>query len=530
MTRIEMRLEGLPDLHAFVELVGPDLDTRKMRLTSAESASIEVVPGENLVRTHWSNGRTDQQVMSVGDEPEEWILEQPDSVIPGLLQLGDPIEVTVRPPAPWNIGDAADFELRLEPATKPSRDFAVRMQEALPTADHAPSLPETLELWRRESDRSWVPVPLDSLARPIDAGVEFELAVGEGLHVIKAGGQGVHQFVSLPSERSVVGIRWSSDGGTPTIRVDARTADPEVEALRGFLARGEIEVARALAAGALAERLLQAKVAAPRIAALGAYALLRLGDLERLHNWPDNLTRWKPWLPDGPVIAAWQRLRSPEPDYEEACALLLEAETRGIPVYTEGVRLLKDGLDVFDTDERDWHVHEAARRVEAFAQALAWDKSETTYFGIGPQQPRAAVADNTLDLLESELTSLELREAKDLVDAAPSLRGPRIRITEAPEPRHGRETFFIEGEGVVGDEASDLGAAPAPPTTPPPGTTARAAAAAPVPDFRFSRMGPVGKKVGGPIRRKVAVAMTSAPMTQSTIPAGYTYLGQFVDH
>lgn len=390
MTRIDMRLEGRTDLHAFVELVGPNLDTQKMSLNSAEAASVEVIPGEHLVRTHWSDGRTERHVMHVGAEPEEWVLAPPDSEIPELLQLGDPVDVTARHLAPTSAeGDSEDFKLELKPGTKPSEEFVVRMQRTSPWASgNAPALPETLELWQRANDGSWESVLFNASARSIDAGVEFEVIVGEGLHVIKVGGLDAHQFVSLPSERSVIGVRWSSDGATPTIRVDARTADHDVEALRGFLARGEIEVARALAAGVLAERLLLAKVAAPRVAALGAYVLLRLGDMERLHDWPDNLTRWKSWLPDGPVIAAWQRLRSPNPDYDAACASLLEAETRGMPVYTEGVRLLKDGLDLFDTDERDWHVHEAARRVNAFAQALVWDKSETTYFGDAPQQPR----------------------------------------------------------------------------------------------------------------------------------------------
>ena len=105
-------------------------------------------------------------------------------------------------------------------------------------------------------------------------------------------------------------------------------------------------------------------------------------------------------------------------------------------------------------------------------------------------------------------------------------------MTDAPEPRHGRETFFIEGEGVVGDEASDLGPAPAPPTTSAAGLTAPATAAAAdaVPDFRFSRMGPKGARTSAALRRKVALAMTSAPPTAGAIPAGYTYLGQFVDH
>ncbi|MET1060328.1 MAG: heme peroxidase family protein [Nocardioides sp.] len=106
-------------------------------------------------------------------------------------------------------------------------------------------------------------------------------------------------------------------------------------------------------------------------------------------------------------------------------------------------------------------------------------------------------------------------------------------MTDAREAHHGRETFFIEGEGVVGAEASDLGPAPeaTAATTASAGlapTTASAADA--VPDFRFSRMGPKGRRLGREIRRKVGEAMTGAPVRQGEIPAGYTYLGQFVDH
>ena len=50
-----------------------------------------------------------------------------------------------------------------------------------------------------------------------------------------------------------------------------------------------------------AEALLQGKVANPVGAALGGYALLRLNELDRLHDWPDNLAAWFAWLPDGAV-------------------------------------------------------------------------------------------------------------------------------------------------------------------------------------------------------------------------------------
>ncbi len=81
---------------------------------------------------------------------------------------------------------------------------------------------------------------------------------------------------------------------------------------------------------------------------------------------------------------------------------------------------------------------------------------------------------------------------------------------------HGREGYFVDGEGLVGDD--DDGAA----AGPPPGT------------FRFSRLGPRG---GAPLSdtllEKLARAM-SQPGTQrdagARVPAGFTYLGQFIDH
>ncbi|MBD8869930.1 peroxidase family protein [Nocardioides donggukensis] len=70
--------------------------------------------------------------------------------------------------------------------------------------------------------------------------------------------------------------------------------------------------------------------------------------------------------------------------------------------------------------------------------------------------------------------------------------------------RHRREEFVIEGE----DSAAR--------TTPPP--------------FRFSRLGPRGRRLPEAIRTKVGRAMTDATGRGGGPPAGYTYLGQFVDH
>ncbi len=78
--------------------------------------------------------------------------------------------------------------------------------------------------------------------------------------------------------------------------------------------------------------------------------------------------------------------------------------------------------------------------------------------------------------------------------------------------KHGREQYFIEGEGSFATAG------------------ARGAAADEAPPFRFSRVGPRGKRLDASIRGKVARAMTAGPQRDGRIPAGFTYLGQFVDH
>ena len=86
--------------------------------------------------------------------------------------------------------------------------------------------------------------------------------------------------------------------------------------------------------------------------------------------------------------------------------------------------------------------------------------------------------------------------------------------------RHGSESYFILGEGLL---AESLDGRPA---------TMSTAVEEAVPPFRFSRMGPKGtdKQLGEPNREKIAEAMTVANLTPGAIPAGFTYLGQYIDH
>src|SRR5688572_9523613 len=98
--------------------------------------------------------------------------------------------------------------------------------------------------------------------------------------------------------------------------------------------------------------------------------------------------------------------------------------------------------------------------------------------------------------------------------------------------RHGSESYFVIGEGLLtesggGREAPEaLAAEAAGAGTGGPILAALAAA----PPFRFSRIGPRGPLTNEGIRRRLANAMTTSDAGPSQLPAGFTYLGQFIDH
>ncbi len=101
--------------------------------------------------------------------------------------------------------------------------------------------------------------------------------------------------------------------------------------------------------------------------------------------------------------------------------------------------------------------------------------------------------------------------------------------------KHGSESFFIEGEGLLGAQAGGRTGEETDPVTE--SETPRAAAPAPLPvteppPFRFRRVGPKGKPLGDTATKKLARAMVvgSGGANDDPVPAGYTYLGQFIDH
>ena len=90
--------------------------------------------------------------------------------------------------------------------------------------------------------------------------------------------------------------------------------------------------------------------------------------------------------------------------------------------------------------------------------------------------------------------------------------------------RHIRENYYVVGEGILTTDGKS-------------GVCERPSTEAALRKFRFSRLGPTGEALDPALLEKVARAMTTTtgtppvqPNSDPPVPAGYTYLGQFVDH
>jgi hypothetical protein len=125
---------------------------------------------------------------------------------------------------------------------------------------------------------------------------------------------------------------------TDAIRASALPSGHRLtDSVAAYLATGHLRAAAHVAVNA--RDLLFGKVEDPVGAALGAYALLRLGRIDEVvEDWIRNLANWTPALPDGAVIAGEQAARNG--DAAEAKRWLNEAVKRGTPMFADGLSLL----------------------------------------------------------------------------------------------------------------------------------------------------------------------------------------------
>lgn len=255
--------------------------------------------------------------------------------------------------------------------------------------------------WR---ERPWPPVLVGS----DDHHLAYDMPPGRGaLQMIQYGATGVPwRLVALPPSPQPVRVVLTPTEEPEGLTCSVSTREHDADMLLRYLAAGDMRAAdvtgeplqaslrRGLGSGeATAERFARRKTFDPGSAAIGFYHLFRVRADDKLRDWPGNFARWFPWIPDAHVIRGWQALRANDAKSKRvARTSLLAATEAGVPVFTEGLQLLLEGLHMLardaGADVRDHaRLAAAAERVSTFAAAADLEQPFTTFRGTRPDAP-----------------------------------------------------------------------------------------------------------------------------------------------
>ena len=174
------------------------------------------------------------------------------------------------------------------------------------------------QVWKYSGDQ-WVLdlniIPFNSQTIHRDGNI-FYYTTDERLSILEITGQGMENlYICLPPGNylnCLIKLAETGDAETHPIDVTVSTDNFMAETLLALLTNGAIREAQTLTNARDAERLLFEKMVNPVTAAIGGYFLLKIGELERLHGWANNLANWFPWLADGAIIHATQLLNTKE--------------------------------------------------------------------------------------------------------------------------------------------------------------------------------------------------------------------------
>lgn len=218
------------------------------------------------------------------------------------------------------------------------------------------------------------------------------------------------KIICLPPDHQVkvlIRLAEANEQAHP-LEVTVATNNWEAETLLAMMSMGALKDARALLDTEQAEQLLLHKRKDPPSAAIGGYYILKAGDLDRLHNWANNLAEWYPWLPDGAIIHAWQLIKTYQGNPTESWQIksrLMQAWKRGIPVYTEGLRLLYEGMLQLSSHyyHRDAELEKVLGEVRIAISLVDWGQGVTTL-----NLPRPDYENKPTPLLEDVVSDREV--------------------------------------------------------------------------------------------------------------------------
>lgn len=209
------------------------------------------------------------------------------------------------------------------------------------------------------------------------------------VQLLEAGAPALNLVVP-PEARLAVSRRPTMESGTTGVyKMEAFTRNSVANLQLRYCRQGAYQRA---ADAAASERLLHDKIEDPVAAAVGAYSLLRIGDLDRLHEWTENLRQWFGWLPDGSAIRGEHLARLGR--HADALAAFAELPARGLPVVADGLVYTYERVKLYSrlTPDQSAGVDTGLARglfakIERFASLVHRQRALTSFPGVDPAQP-----------------------------------------------------------------------------------------------------------------------------------------------
>ncbi|MBR1068856.1 hypothetical protein [Bradyrhizobium liaoningense] len=369
---------------ATVEVVSPDLEVVERFMLDGGHSHTLVVPSErSFLRVHLPSGKivTLQDPGNLNREvSREDVLMGSSSGPRGGLLMGSssgargglPGNAAHGPIPPTSLADA-------DPSDAPSPSELSRYHRARSAAaPEAVGADGVLALAAQGTAQLIGPgdlaVPGQSVSHGREALWELQgAAQSYRLHIAEPSGRALK--VQVPGNARRVWARADQfrERSTVSFSIRIQTSSDAADTIVGYLQRGDLYSAEAMAKWCDDARgMLRDKIEDPYAAVVGAYLLLRLRRFSQMQDWARNLANWFPFLPDGSVIWASQLMQQPSSDSTEIRKYLLESVQRGLPVYSEGLRLLNDGLRLMGEDGT-----EAREKVKAATGVVVWDSPVT---------------------------------------------------------------------------------------------------------------------------------------------------------
>ena len=212
------------------------------------------------------------------------------------------------------------------------------------------------------------------------------------VQLLQSGEPAVNVVIPAWQERGCLVVLKKQSDARYSLEVHLKHS--EAELLLRYWEQGRWQLAsNAISSTAItAESLLYQKTQHPISAAIGAYTLLRLGALDRLHDWSKNLMNWFQWLPDGAAIRGEHLARMGE--HKQALQAFCVLRERGLPYFSDGLSYAIDRLRLYQSlGQKQFDPQElenciaTLKHLEPFSYFTDFSKPLTTFTGLDPNKP-----------------------------------------------------------------------------------------------------------------------------------------------